>query len=169
LPIGQLARVRAEMPPRAAPAGQLDLLAWTAPEPVRRFEAHRVRAASFREQVARAISAVLKDADAAGRSRESIAVAMSEFLGERVSLNMLNAYASQARDEHSVSVTRLFALLHATRDQRLLQLLAEPMGWAVIDQKFLPLIELAAVTDQAKALGKRAKEIRREVRRGGAA
>ena len=42
-----------------------------------------MRAASFREQVARAISAVLKDADAAGRSRESIAVAMSEEVSVR--------------------------------------------------------------------------------------
>jgi hypothetical protein len=150
------------------PPEQMDLLAWAPPEPVRRFEEHRVRAATLRERLARAIAAALKDADAAGIGREEIAVRMSEYLGERVSKNMLDAYASQAREDHVISVVRLMALLHATRDARLLELLAEPLGWVVIDRKYLPLIELAAVRDQADALKRRAKEIRRQVRRGGA-
>ena len=152
---------------RPTPAGQMDLLAWEPPQAVRRFEEPRVRASTFRERMTRAVAACLHDADDAGRSREDIAGAMSDFLGERVTLNMLNAYASQARDTHSIPVVRLVALLHATRDQRLLELLAEPMGWAVVDRKFLPLIELGALQEKADELARRAKELRHAVKRDG--
>ncbi len=149
------------------PVGQMDLLAWEPPQPVRRFEEPRVRAGSFRDRLARAVAACLHDADDAGRSREDIAAAMSDFLGERVTLNMLNRYASQAAEEHQISVARLVALLHATRDQRLLELLAAPFGLAVIDRKFLPLIELGALQEKAEELARRAKELRHAVKRDG--
>lgn len=150
------------------PIGQMDLLDWSPPQPVARFDEHRVRASNFRDRLARAISVALKDADDRGHYREQIAQQMSEFLGERVSKHMLDAYASQARGDHTISVARLLALLHATRDARLLQLLAEPLGWAVVERKYLPLIELAAVREQSDTLAKRAKEVRRAARREGA-
>ncbi len=155
------------MASRPAPAGQMDLLAWEPPQAVRRFEEPRVRAGSFRERMTRAVAACLHDADDAGHSREDIAGRMSEFLGERVTLNMLNAYASQSRETHSIPMVRLVALLHATRDQRLLELLAEPMGWAVVDRKFLPLIELGALREKSEQLARRAKELAHQVARDG--
>ena len=155
------------MAARRAP-DQPDLLDWTPPQPVRRFDDHRVRAVSQRDRLARAVAASLKDCDDAGVTREDIASRMGEFLGERVSVNMLNAYASPARDDHTISVTRLMALLHATRDQRLLELLAEPLGWAVVDRKFLPLIELAATREKIDELEKRVRASRALARKGGA-
>lgn len=153
---------------RAPVPGQTDLLLdWEPPRPVAKFEEHRVRAACFRDRLARAVAATLKDADARGLTREDIAARMSEFLGERISLAMLNAYASQAREDHVISVARLLGLLHATRDQRLLELLAEPLGFAVVERKYLPLIELAAVREQSDALAKRARDVRRAARREG--
>jgi hypothetical protein len=153
---------------RSAAAEQLDLLAWTPPAPVRRFEERRIRAATLRGQLARAIAAALKDADDAGLPREAVAQRMSEFLGERVSLHVLNAYASQAREDHVISVARLVALLHATRDQRLLEMLAEPLGWAVIERRYLPMIELAAVLDRKEELARQAHALRRRARAEGA-
>ena len=81
---------------------------------------------------------------------------------------MLDAYASEARREHAIPVTRLIALMHATGDRRLLQLIAEPLGWAVIERRYLPMIELAAVQDQRDELAKRADALRRAARAGGA-
>ncbi len=49
---------------------------------------------------------------------------MSRHLGRDVSLNMLNAYASVARDNHQISVSRFEALLAATKDGRLLEFFA---------------------------------------------
>jgi hypothetical protein len=41
----------------------------------------------------------------------------------------------------------------AELDARLLELLAAPQGWTVIERRYLPMIELAAVTERKKELG----------------
>lgn len=151
------------MPPRAA--AQPDLLSWQPPEPVVAYAPEQVRAASVAASIARAVAATLRDAPV---SREDIAQRMSAYLGDRVSKAMLDAYASEARQEHQIPVTRLVALMHATGDRRLLQLLAEPLGWAVIERRHLPLIELAAVQERQEELRRRADTLRRTARTGGA-
>lgn len=142
---------------------QPDLLDWQPPETVRRFPEEQVRAATFAARVSRAVAVALADADA---EREAIAARMSSFLGERVSPAMLDAYASQARDDHRISVPRLMALLHATRDRRLLELLAEPLGWAVIERRHLPLIEVAAIREHEDELRRRREYLMRSARSG---
>src|SRR5258708_6640647 len=103
---------------------QFDLLNdWTPPEATVSFDDNRVRAANIHAQISRMVAAALTDAKA---SREMIAAQMSSFLGERVTKNMLDAYASQARGEHAIPMHRFIALIHATGDRRLLQALAEP-------------------------------------------
>jgi hypothetical protein len=150
------------MPRRAlSRVEQLDLLAWQPPETVSRFDDHQVRAASIGGRVCKAISAAL---DGCGKPRADVAEAMSQFLGSRVSTNMLNAYASQAREDHQISVVRFTALIHATGDRRLLELLAESFGWSVIERKYLPLIELAAVRERADELNSAADALRRQIR-----
>jgi hypothetical protein len=135
---------------------------------VRRFEDRLVRAAKLKDRLALAVAVALRDADARGLRREKIARRMSDFLGERVSLNVLNAYASQAREDHTISVPRLMALVHATGDQRLLELIAEPLGFAVIERRFVQVIELASVQAKAEELERHAREMRRHARRDGA-
>lgn len=151
------------MPPRH-PA-QPDLLEWQPPEPVVAFAPEQVRAASVASSIARAVAAALRDC---GASRDDVAQRMSAYLGERVSKAMLDAYASEARREHQIPITRLIALMHATHDRRLLQLIAEPLGWAVIERRYLPLIELAAVQDRQDELRRRAEHLRRAARNEGA-
>jgi hypothetical protein len=140
---------------------QLDLLNWQPSETVARFDDHQVRAADVAGRVCKAIAAAL---DECGKPRLQIAEAMSAFLGQRVSLNMLNAYASQAREDHQISVVRFLALIHATGDRRLLELLAEGFGWAVIERKYLPLISLAQLRERSDELDRAADAIRREAR-----
>lgn len=145
---------------------QLDLLrGWEPPAATVRFEPEQVRAGTVAHQICRAVSAALRDA---AKSRNEIAKAMSDFLGENVTVNMLNAYASQARENHPISMARFIALLHATADRRLLELLAEPMGWTVIPQKYLPLIELAAVRERQTELARHGDALARKARQGGA-
>ncbi len=146
--------------------GQLDLLRdWTPPPATVRFDDTRVRAASLSSRICLAISAALKDA---GDSRADIAKAMSDYLGESVTKNMLDAYASPAREEHPIPLVRFVALLAATKDRRLLELVAEGLGWAVIERKYLPMIELAAVTERQTELARHADALRRKARQGGA-
>lgn len=142
--------------------GQGDLLDWQAPEPVIRFDPAAVRAATIDGRLARAISAAL-----AGHDRMRVAQEMSAILGRPVSKHMVDAYASQARADHAISAPRFMALAHATGDARLLQVMAEPMGWAVIDQRYLPLIRLAAVREHTDRLVREGETLRRQARSGG--
>ena len=144
----------------AAPAG-LPLLDWEPPQAALAFEERLVRGASFAARVSRAVAVALREC---GRPRREVARRMSEFLGEEVSVAMIDAYASVARSDHRISVPRLWALLHATGDRRLLELLAEPMGWAVIERRHLPLIEAEMVREREAALRRHRKALIRRAR-----
>lgn len=141
-----------------------DLLAWTAPQPVKAFARERVRAASLGATIARGVSEALKGA---GRSREQIAEEMSAYLGETVSTHVLDKYASEAAAEHVINIVRFIALVHATRDRRLLQLIAEPFGWAVVEQRHLDAIELAAALEERAELDRAIEAARRRLKAGG--
>ncbi|MBX9750868.1 MAG: DNA transposition protein [Roseococcus sp.] len=147
------------MPPR-----QPDLLDWTPPEPVAAFAPEQVRAATLEARIARAVSVALQDCKL---TREEIAARMSAWLGTKVTLNMLNAYASVARQDHPIGLTRFLALVHATCDRRLLELLAEMNGWAVIERRHLPLIEMAAIREQEDELRRRRDALTRKARAEG--
>lgn len=145
---------------------QLDLLQdWEPPSATVRFDADRVRAATIAHLLCRAVSEALKDTKL---NRNEVAAQMSEFLGDHVTVNMLNAYASPARQDHPISMARFISLLHATKDRRLLELLAEPLGWAVIERRHLPMIELAAVQERQGELNRLADSLRRQAKSRGA-
>jgi hypothetical protein len=118
---------------------------WTPDEVVQRFDAARVRTSTLRAKVARAVSETLKDC---GRSREDVAKDMSAWLGEDVSKAMLDAYASEAREEHTISYVRLLALVHATGDVRPLQLGAELFDHVVAHTRYLNWIEVGMRADR---------------------
>ncbi len=147
---------------RGCVAGQADLLDWQPPEPVVSFPARAVQASTVTGRLAKAVSAAL-----AGRDRALVARSMSDYLGRTVSKHMVDAYASQGRDDHTISAPRYMALTHATEDRRLLELLAEPMGWSVIERRYLPLIQLAAVREREDRLRREGEVLRRLARSGG--
>ena len=143
---------------------QPDLLDWQPPAPVAAFVSGEVQAATFAGRLSRAVGVALRDGPG---DRGVVAAEMSHWLGKHVSRHMLDGYASQGREEHVISAERLMALLHATGDRRLLQEFAEPMGWAVIERRYLPLIELAAVREREDELHRTADALRRQARSGG--
>lgn len=119
---------------------QLDLLAWAPSEPVAAFAPETVRGASIAVSISKGVSQALKGC---GRTREDAARLMSEYLDEKISVDVLNNYASEAKSEHIINVVRFVALLHVTRDRRLLELIAAMFGWTVIERRYLPAIALA--------------------------
>lgn len=148
------------MPPR-----QPDLLDWTPPATVRAFDPAQVRAAGWAGRIAKAVGIALKECRL---PREKIAADMAAYAGQKVSLHMLNAWASEAREEHAIPLVKLLALIHVTRDRRLLELFAAEFGWVVIDRCHLPMIDLAHVHEQAHELRRRADRLRHQARSGGA-
>jgi hypothetical protein len=146
------------MPRRLAPH-QPSLL----DSPAAGYPAEAVRAATLAGRISRAVAHTLRECQL---EREDIAERMSAFLGERVSVTMLNVYASQAREDQNISAVRLIALAHATADARLLDLLAAELGLAVVDREDLTRQQLLRLQDEERALKRRMDELRRELRGG---
>jgi len=144
---------------------QLDLLNdWVPPTATMRFSDALVRAGTMAGSICRAIAATLRESE---KTRPEIAKQMSDFLGQDVPKNMLDAYASQGREDHSISLVRFIALIHATRDRRLLEMVAEQFGWSVIERKHLKMIELAQVEERLDELRRHADALKRQTRTGG--
>ena len=152
------------MAPAIRDPNQADLLAWSAPEPVERFEPTRVRAATLAGKIKRAISEALKDEADKGWDRENTAGAMSHYLGETVSKNTLDSWCSEAREDHMPSLVRFVGLLEATGDKRLLQVIAAQLGWVVIDKKWLPVIELASLREHEDKVRDRRRALQAHAR-----
>lgn len=138
----------------------LDLLAdWTPPEVVKRYEEERVRTSTLRAKIARAVAETLHDCEP---SRDEIAAAMADWLGEDVTKNMLNNYASEAQEDHTIPYLRLLALIHVTGDVRLLQIGAEMFGHVVADGKYLEWIRVGMEADRRDQAKKVQEECDRE-------
>lgn len=138
-----------------------DLLSWQPPEPRVRFEDHQVRGANLYARICRAMATAL---DECGASRDEVAERMSEYLGVKVSKAMLDAYVSQARDTHTITIVRFAALVHATRDWRLLSLIPELFGFAVVDDRYVSLIRATQMREKADELARMADAEERRAR-----
>lgn len=147
------------IPPRAP---QADLFSWEPPRVVAAYEPDRVRAASLAASLAKGVSAAMRDCAA---PRADIARKISAYLGEAVSPDMLDKYASEAADAYIINVVRFVGLIAVTGDRRLLELIAEPFGWAVIERKYLPAIEYAALLAKRKEIQTAADKIRQSLRK----
>lgn len=147
------------MPRRPADTRTLDLFSWEPPEIVPAYDEGRLKSASLRARIARGVAATLKDCE---MSREAVADAMGDWLGEDVSKNMLDAYASESRDEHTIPFLRVLALVQVTGDVRLLTLGAETSGHAVIEERYLGAVYEAMWTaEEERARDKRLASRRR--------
>lgn len=135
-----------------------DLFDWTPPAIVDRYEPRAVQAVDWRGRMSRAVAETLS---ASEMSREEIAQAMGLWLGEEVPVSTLSAYASQAREEHTISLIRAFALIVVTGDGRLLQLMAEEIGQAVIADRYIGAVHEAMIEAQLEELAVSKRAARR--------
>ena len=113
--------------------------------PVVQHDPEKVRSATFRGKLARAVSLTLTEC---GIERAEIAVKMSEYLGSDVSENMLNAYASESREEHNISTERLHALCVVTGDWRPIAVLIDGSDKALIERRYLAAVEDAMAREE---------------------
>lgn len=110
--------------------------------------------------VAGVVSAALKG-DA--RSRDEVAGAMSALLDERVSVDMVNAYASEAREQHSIPLHRALALIAVTDRHDLLDTLVRRIGAALLVGEELRLARLGHLKAQRDRIDEEVRRLRREV------
>jgi uncharacterized Zn finger protein len=126
---------------------------YTPPVIVERYDSERVRTATLRSKLARAVAETLNDS---GMDRDVIAADMSEWLGEDVSKNMLNNYASEAQVDHTIPYLRLIALVQVTGDVRLMQIGADMFDYIVVEKRFLKWVRLGMKADRRETIHKAA-------------
>jgi hypothetical protein len=141
-----------------------DLLAWQPKEPEKRFDEDQIKAHSLSAKVARAISVSLEECQ---YERAEVAARMGQYLGGEVSLNMLNGYASQAREDHNISAVRFMALVYATQDWRLLQVLSDPFPVSIVDNRYIDVIRMAQIREKREAMEKEEKALKLKARNEG--
>ncbi len=121
---------------RREDGGTLDLFNdWEPPKVGVQFEdKSRIRASNVAARISRMVAEVMRES---GLSRDELAPAMSAFLGHPVSKAMLDAYATQARGDHNISLARAIALVAVTKDARVIGTELDPLGLAVVPKRDL--------------------------------
>ncbi|MGR3760924.1 hypothetical protein ACUXV3_12460 [Roseobacteraceae bacterium NS-SX3] len=125
---------------------------WQPPEVSVRLPDEVATGGNLGSRIARAVARVLK---ACALSREEVAAAMSDYLGQEVSKNMLDAYASEAREDHKITFERMIALVAVTGEVGLIGFAAEMFDLVVVPEKYSDLIELHFIEEQERALAAR--------------
>ncbi|MDX5595293.1 hypothetical protein [Pseudovibrio sp. SPO723] len=138
-----------------------DLLSWQPPKVEARFDPDRVRAASLPAKVARALSEALRTDR---RSREEVAAALSDRLGEAIRRDSLDAWASEARESSNISAYRLMALVAVLNSKELLNELLTGTDMIVVDRKYRPLIERELMEEAQLRLKRMIQQADREWR-----
>lgn len=116
----------------------LDLYRDYEPEAVvDRFDPTDTQAFSRDGKLSKAVARAMNDC---GASRETIATAMTEFLGESVSKALLDKYASQAAENHTIPALRLIALVAVTKDVRVLNALLDELDLIVVPRRYEALL-----------------------------
>ncbi|KZL29442.1 hypothetical protein [Pseudovibrio sp. WM33] len=136
-----------------------DLLSWQPPQVEARFEPMRVRSATPSGKVCRALSEAMKED---GRSREEIAAALSEHLGEPISRDSLDAWASEAREASNIAGYRLIGLVSVLRSKELLNELLARTDMIVVDRKYRPLIERQLMEEAQTRIKKMIQKVDKE-------
>ncbi len=142
----------------------MNLLDYEAPRVAEGFAPKQIRAATLESRLALAVSTSLKEH---AIDRAEVARQMTAYLGDAegaVTPAILDAYASQARTAHVINGARLVALCHVLGDIRPLALLADELGYAVVEPKYVHLVRAQMLEDHAEKLRAAAALERRAAR-----
>ncbi|MBO0346011.1 hypothetical protein J0X15_12325 [Roseibium sp. CAU 1637] len=134
---------------------------WKPPRVSVGFEPGAIPGKRLSSRISRAVSKALKDC---GKDRLTIAGLMSEQLAAPVSVAMLEAYASEAKVDHNITVERFVALVRATGQTALLGFLADEFELAVIPKRYENVIELALIEDHRREIEGRARFLQAQIR-----
>lgn len=92
--------------------------------------------------------------------REQVAARMTQLIGSKVSVAMLNAYTSEARETHNVSLERAIAFDHATESYALLELHARKCNARALRGNDVLLAELGRIAEEKRELAERERALR---------
>ena len=136
-----------------------DLFDWQPPKVAVGFEAD-LSGNRLGSRISRAVSLALKEC---GKSRVEVAEAMSMELGYPVSADMLDAYASEAKEGHRITLERFVALVTATG---CLGFVAGLFDHVVVPSRYQSLIELHLIEEHEKDLARMKQTVEAKWRAG---
>lgn len=118
-------------------------------------------ALDFNAKLAQAMSRACREAAEAGLDRFDIARRMSGILGVEVTKGMIDAYTSQARESHTISLVRFKAFARATGCLWLWNVVLEGEGLTLLQGEEALLAQAALAEKRADALRAEARELKR--------
>ena len=139
-----------------------DLFDWQPPKVAVGFEAD-LSGNRLGSRISRAVSLALKEC---GKSRAEVAEAMSSELGYPVSADMLDAYASEAKESHRITLERFVALVTTTGCLDLLGFVAGLFDHVVVPGRYQSLIELHLIEEHEKDLARMKQTVEAKWRAG---
>lgn len=140
-----------------------DLFDWQPPRVAVGFEPEQLAGNRLGSKISRAVALALREC---GKPRADIAARMSEELGYPVSVDMLDAYASEAKESHRITLERYVALVTATGCLDLLGFVAALFDHLVVPDKYVAIIELHLLEEQEKKLARHKESLTAKMRAG---
>lgn len=117
-------------------------------------------ALDFNARVAQAMSRALREASEHGQDRFQVARRMSDILGTEVTKGMVDAYTSQARETHTISLARFKAFVRATGCMWLWNVVLDGEGLTLLQGEEALLAQAAHAEKRARALMAEAKSLK---------
>lgn len=143
------------MPKRKPNSSQFDLF-YEAVYPVR-IEEPCIDTDKFSRDIARAVGRAM---DVCPYDRFEIAKRMAKALGQDdFSKATLDAYASESKDTHTISIVRLIALIKATEQLWLMDFIAEKVGGTALFGEEPMLAEQARLDQEIRTLQSKKKKL----------
>ncbi|WP_087587075.1 hypothetical protein [Nitratireductor soli] len=134
----------------------LELFDWEPPRVAVGFDKDQLPGNRIASRISRAVALALKEC---GKPRAEIAQMMSEELGYPISEATLDAYASEAKESHKISLERFIALIMATGCNDLLGFVAEFFDHVVVPERFGSLIELHLIEEHEREIQRRKQAV----------
>lgn len=135
-----------------------DLLNWQ-PKPVHVGYGDEVTGRGrLDNKIARVVSRALRSAHENDLPRAHVAREMSSYLGRKITLDMLEKWASEAAETNRIPLDAFAALIDATGEHDLLGFLPRMFGFAAVPEKFSQIIELHQIEEHQAALDQAQRE-----------
>lgn len=133
-----------------------DLFDWEPPKVALGFEPDQLAGNRLGSKISRAVALALREC---GKPRAEVAARMSEELGYSISADMLDAYASEAKEGHRITLERFVALVTATGCHDLLGFVASLFGHVVVPERYGSLIELHLIEEHEREVSRRKQAV----------
>ncbi|WP_288082626.1 hypothetical protein [Shinella sp.] len=130
-----------------------DLFSWEPPKVAIGYSADVIGRGRLDAKIARLIAHALRDArEEHDLSREDVAQQISDYLGRRVSADMLYKWTSESSEDHRIPLDAFIALVHATGAKGLLGFVPGEFGLTVIENEYAELIEERLLEDHIEEM-----------------